>query len=505
MKKLIRFICSKNMFLLISLIAQIALIIFMYFITDKYVTKILGSTITLFAFILAMIIHNSKAHPDTKLSYIIILVLFPIFGTLIYLFACLGMGNKKFKKHLNKIQKSTTSLAQNENIIPLLNTNQKGLAHYLYNSCSFPIYQHTNCKYFASGKEKFDEMLKDLKSAEKFIFLEYYIIQNGKFLSSIMEILEQKVKEGVEVRFMYDGTSSIAKIPHSFVKKTKTKGIQCKMFLPVRAIISTEHNNRDHRKLCIIDNKIAYTGGINLADEYIGEKKPLGEWKDVGIKLTGQAVTTFTQMFLKMWNFKQKEIEDFSKYTEQGFITENDGFVIPFCDHPHDNEDVSKTIILQMLASAERYIYFTTPYLILDDELTNALINTAKRGVDVQIATPGRPDKRRTHYLTISNYKKLILGGVKIYQYTPGFIHAKMIVSDDNTAMLGTVNLDYRRLFLNFEDSVLIYDNSEIVLVKNDFENTILNSKLINITEYKKINIFKRFLGKLFKIIAPLL
>ena len=493
------------MFLLLSLIAQIALIIFMFFLTDKYIGKILGSTITFLAFIVALFINNSRSHPDTKLAYVIILVLFPLFGTLIYLFACLGMGNKKFKKHLNKVQNFTKPLIQNQAVIEKLNPSTQGLAYYLYNSCNFPTYQNTTCNYYPSGQTKLEDMISALKSAKSFIFLEYYIIQHGKFLSTIMEILEEKVKEGVEVRLLYDGTSSIAKIPHNFVRKANKKGIKCKMFLPVRAIISTEHNNRDHRKICIIDNKIAFTGGINLADEYIGEKKPLGEWKDVGIKIEGEAVSSFTLMFLKMWNFKQKHIEDFSIYTNKLHFKESDGFIIPFGDHPHDSEDVSKNVILQTLANAKNYVHFTTPYLILDDELTHAIINTQKRGVEVSIVTPARPDKKITFYVTISNYRKLIENGVKVYQYTPGFIHAKMMISDDNTAMLGTINLDYRSLYLNFEDGVLIYNNSQITTINNDFKKIISESKLIDIHEYKRINIFKRFVGKLFKIIAPLL
>lgn len=504
-KKFIRFVCSRNTFLLLSLLAQIALMIIMFFITDRYVTKILGSAITVFAFIVALFIHNSRSHPDTKLAYVIILVLFPLLGILIYIFTVLSMGNHKFKKHLKKVQKETTPLVQNVDAIANLDDNIKGISYYLYNSCNFPTYKNTTCKYYPDGQSKLEDMVEALKSAEKFIFLEYYIIQHGKFLSTIMDILEEKVKHGVEVRFMYDGTSSIAKIPHSFVKKTNKKGIKCKMFLPVRAIISTEYNNRDHRKLCIIDNKIAFTGGINLADEYIGLKEPFGKWKDVGIKIEGEAVTSFTQMFLKMWNFKQKQIEDFSVYTNSCHKTENNGVFIPFGDHPHDNEDVSKTVILQTLATAKKYVHFTTPYLILDDELTHALVNTAKRGVDVSIATPGRPDKKITYYVTISNYRKLIEGGVKIYQYTPGFIHAKMMICDDSCAMLGTVNLDYRSLYLNFEDSVFIYDNSEVLEIEHDFNKIINDSKLVDITEYKKINILKRFIGGLFKIIAPLL
>lgn len=504
-KKFIRFVFSKNMFLLVSLVLQLAFIIGVYFITNNYVTKILGSAVTIFAFFVALIIDNSNLHCDIKLAYIIILVLFPFYGTLTYLLGLLGMGNQKFKRHLRRIDLQTSPLKQPLNVVDSIeNITAKGVSYYMLNSCHFPTYQNTNANYFKSGEEQFEQMLKDLRKAKNFIFLEYYIIQHGEMLDSIMEILTSKVQEGVEIRFLYDGTSSIAKIPHSFVRKANKLGIKCKMFMPVKALLSTEQNNRDHRKLLIIDNKIAYTGGANLADEYINKTKPFGYWKDVGIKIEGEAVISFTQMFLKMWNFKQREIEDFTPYLSHE-TCEGNGYFIPICDHPHDGEDVSKTLILQILANARDYVHITTPYLIIDDELRNALCTTARRGVDVKIITPSRPDKKLIFYVTQTNYKQLIENGVKIYQYLPGFIHAKMIVSDNQHAVLGTVNLDYRSLFLNFEDAVYIYKNDQIDKIASDFDETLINCKQITKIEYRKINIIKRFIGRILKPITPLL
>lgn len=505
-KRMARFIFSKNMFLLLCLLLQAGIIIAIYSITNIYFTKILGGTITIFAFLLALYINNSHHHSDTKLAYIIILVLFPLFGTLTYFFAWLGMGNRKFKKHIKRLDLQTTPLKQNDNVISSLPASRiKGLANYAYNTGRFPIYENTSCKYYPSGENQFLDMLEELKSAKQFIFLEYFIIQNGEMLDRIMDILKEKTQEGVEVRFMYDGTSSIAKIPHSFAKKTNKLGIKCKMFMPVRAILSTEQNNRDHRKLCIIDNRVCFTGGINLADEYINKVQPYGYWKDVGCKLEGEAVTSFTQMFLKMWNFKQKTIEPFKPYLSQKHAKDSDGLFIPISDHPHDGEDISKTFILHILQNAKKYVRITTPYLILDDELKNAISNTAKRGVEVSIITPNRPDKKLIYCVTQTNYRQLIDAGVKIYQYLPGFIHAKMIISDDKSAILGTVNLDYRSLFLNFENSVYIYQNSQIEKMNEDFLSTVEESKLITKAEYKKISIFKRCIGRLLKLFAPLM
>ena len=474
----------------------------MYSIANKYTTKILGGAVTIFAFVVALLINNSKMHSDTKLAYVIILVLFPIYGALTYFLSLITSGERKFKKYISLVKNSTSTLAQNENVLNEI--EDKGIARYLYNSCGFPIYKNTDCSYYKSGEELFEAMLENIKGAEKFIFLEYYIIQNGKLLSSLLEVLKEKVQQGIEVRLMYDGTSSIAKIPHSFVRKMNKIGIKCKMFMPVRAILSSEQNNRDHRKLCIIDNKTAFTGGLNLADEYINQKHKFGYWKDVGVKINGQAVTTFTSMFLKLWNFKCKQIEDFSNYLSNKTQVESNGYFIPFGDHPHDNEDVSKNLILNILANAKKYVYITTPYLILDDELRSALCNTSKRGIEISIITPSIADKKAVYAVTQSNYKPLIDSGIKVYKYTPGFIHAKSILCDGNVAVLGTVNLDYRSLYLNFENSIYICNNSHIEEIENDFKNTRNESILIDKNSYKKINIFTRFFGRLLKIIAPL-
>jgi len=505
-KKIIRAIFSRNTFLFLSVVAQVALLIMMYAVAEEFATKILGGTISIVAFLFAIIIHCSNLHPDMKISYLLIIILFPLMGILIYLISLVGKGTRKYQKYVKKINQTVEPLKQNiETLNSLDNQQIKNIATYLYNSCNYPIYQNTDCQYFSSGDEQFVEILKAIKNAKEFIFMEYYIIENGFVLSSIMNILEEKAKEGVEVRFMYDGTSSISHIPHSFCRKTNKLGIKCKMFMPVRAIISTEQNNRNHRKLCIIDNKIAFTGGLNLSDEYINKKKLYGHWKDVGIKIEGEAVASCTKSFLKLWNFKLKKIEDFSKYLSNTHTLSSDGYFIPVADQPHDHEDISKNLIINTLSNSTNYVHITTPYLIIDDEMSNSLCNTAKRGVDVKIITPAIPDKKTIFNVTISNYYKLIKAGVKIYQYTPGFIHAKMLVCDNSTAIIGTVNLDYRSLYLNFENSIYLYENSKINEIENDFNLTLSKCKEIDLKNYKKINIFKRFIGKILKLFAPLM
>lgn len=493
------------MFLLLSLFLQVTFFIFMFGLANNFTTKILGGTATILAFIFAICINNTNLHHDTKLAYIIFLVLFPIYGIITFLLSVLTQGSIKYKKYIQKLKLVNKSLEQNTNTYAKLTGKEKSIATYLYDSCGFPVYENTNCYYYKSGKELFEAMLEEITKAKQFIFLEYYIISYGKLLSKLIPLLEEKLKNGVEVRLMYDGTSSIAKIPHSFCKKMNKLGIKCKMFMPVRAILSSEQNNRDHRKICVIDNKVAFTGGLNLADEYINEKHPLGYWKDVGIKLEGEAVTTYTTMFLKMWNFKNKKIEDFSKYTNHKHTIESNGIFIPFGDHPHDNEDVSKNTILHLLSNARETVCITTPYLILDDELKNAFCNCSKKGVEIKIITPHIADKKIIYAVTQTNYKPLLDAGIKIYRYLPGFIHAKSMIVDNMHALVGTVNLDYRSLYLNFENSVYICNCSEINEMSKDFQQSVNESLLITKQKYKKINIFTKIIGKILKIFTPLM
>lgn len=505
MKKFIRFLISKNAILLIALFLQIVFLVSLLFFANKFSTKVIGGTITIIAFFVALLINNSNKHWDIKLAYIMMLVLFPFYTTLSLCLEYIGMGHKKFKKHLKKLYLNVAPLKQDENAMKALENDQHlGIVSYLKNTCGFPVYQNTQTHYFSTGVDQFEDMVKEIQNAKKFIFLEYYIISHGIFLDTIVEELKKKVKEGVEVRFMYDGTSSISKIPHGFAKQMQKAGLKCKMFMPVRAIISTEQNNRDHRKLLIIDNKFCFTGGINLADEYINYVQPYGYWKDAGIKLEGEAVTSLTQMFLKMWNFKQKQIENFEYYLNPHKV-ESDGFVLPFGDHPHDNEHVSKSVLLYHIINAKKYIHIATPYLILDDEIISAITNSAKRGVEVSILTPNIPDKRIVFWITQTNYRLLIKAGVNIYQYTPGFVHAKLFVCDDNIATIGSVNIDYRSMLLNFENQIWLHNNSSVEEIEEDFQYLFKQSVKIDTEKYKKINIFKRFIGRLFKIFTPLI
>ena len=354
-------------------------------------------------------------------------------------------------------------------------------------------------------------MLKQLEQAKKFIFLEYFIVDEGYMWGRILNILAQKVKEGVEVRMMYDGTCEFAKLPRSYSKKLRALGIKCKVFSPIMPMVSTHYNYRDHRKILVIDGKVAFNGGINLADEYINRIDLFGHWKDTGIMVKGPAVDSFTLMFLEMWNIDEKQEDDYSKWIGladsqiSSEETNYSGYVIPYGDDPLDGEHVGKLVYMDILNHAEDYVHIMTPYLILDGEMETALIFAAKRGVDVRIILPHIPDKKYAFALAKTHYKALLKGGVKIYEYTPGFVHAKTFVSDDKKAVVGTINLDYRSLYHHFECATYLYDMPVVMDIKKDISETLKLCQEVHFEDLKKQKLSMLIMGKVLKVLGPLM
>ena len=351
-------------------------------------------------------------------------------------------------------------------------------------------------------------MLAALESAEHFIFLEYFIIEEGHMFHQIEDILEKKVKEGVEVRLIYDDVGCIGTLPPRYYKQLQKKGIKCAAFNPFRPLLSVIMNNRDHRKIFVVDGAVGFTGGINLADEYINEVKRFGYWKDTGVRIEGEAVWSLTSMFLSMWNYIVHSTEDYSRFMpaqHQKAPFENDGFVQPYGDSPLDHESVGENIYLNIINRAKNYVYIFTPYLIIDHEMLTALCNAAKDGVDVRIVTPGIPDKKMIFLLTQSYYAPLIQSGVKIYQYTPGFIHAKCFVCDDEIATVGSVNLDFRSLYLHFECGVFFYRSAVVAQVKEDCLNTFVCSEQMTAEFCRNRPVPVRLLQSVLRLLAPLL
>ena len=321
----------------------------------------------------------------------------------------------------------------------------------------------------------------------------------------ILSILERKVKEGVEVRLLYDGTCALTKVPYYYPQELEKIGIQCKMYAPLRPVVSTHYNNRDHRKILVVDGRVAFTGGINLADEYINRRVLHGHWKDTAVMVSGEAVRGFTLMFLQMWNVDTRQAEDYPRYLDVTRPVAAPGFVLPYGDRPFDGEMVGEMVYMDILNRARRYVHITTPYLIVDNEMVTALTYAAKRGVEVVLIVPAIPDKKYVYALNQVYYRELIEAGVEVREYTPGFIHAKMFVSDDTTAVVGSINLDYRSLYLHFECAALLYGAAAVADVERDFQATRAVSRTITVEDCRRRKLRWRFFGWILRPLAPLM
>lgn len=464
---------------------------------------------SIISIIIVLIIVKRERHITSKLPWIIVILLFPLFGGVLYLFAGATLYSSPSLKKINITRERIKKYFSQENKvleeIKKLDESVYGQVQYISNYVGYPIYDNTHIDYWNSGEETYKNILIELEKAKKFIFIEFFIISEGKMWESILDILKRKVKEGVDVRVIYDDIGSINRLPNNYNKKLQKIGIKCIAFNKLRPIMAVFMNNRDHRKIIVIDGNVAFSGGFNLADEYINQKKRFGYWKDNGIMLKGEAVWNFTNMFLGIWNAFRNEDKDFYKFRptikEQ---QEANGFVAPYGENPLDDEIVGENIYLNILNQAKEYVYIFTPYLIIDDEMISALTLARKRGVDIRIVTPGIPDKKIVFTLTRSYYEMLIKDGVKIYEYTPGFIHSKVFVCDDKIATVGTLNLDYRSLYLHFECGTYIYNSKVIDKIKQDTLDTIKESKEIK-KEDCKVGIFKSLFQAILRIFAPLM
>ena len=393
------------------------------------------------------------------------------------------------------------------------NENMARQAEYLSKVAHYPVYRNTETKYYPDGESLFIDMVDALKEAKHFIFMEYFIIDNGEMWGTVLDILEQKASEGLDVRMIYDDVGCVNTLPARFYKQLQERGIKCQVFNPFRPFISIVLNNRDHRKIMVVDGHTGFTGGINLADEYINKKMRFGHWKDTGVRICGEAVWNFTIMFLQMWCSITGETRDLQGDSAKAFSPNrywdgppgDDGYVQPYGDSPLDEETVGENVYLQMIANARRYVYIFTPYLIIDNEMMTALCLAAKSGLDVRIVTPGIPDKRFVFLLTRSYYAQLLDAGVRIFEYNPGFIHAKCFVCDDEVAAVGTINLDYRSLYLHFECSVWMYKSRAVMEVKEDVLETLDVSTEMTASEVKGWKLPVRMLQSLLRLLAPML
>lgn len=459
-------------------------------------------------FVLAIV--SKDENPAFKIGWLIIIMVAPLFGALLYLTSGDSKPSRKLRRILSKEHDIWKKhLVQDKNVTEQLERIDKravGTSQYLNNLSDYPVYQNTTVTYYPIGEKMYESMLDELEKAEHFIFLEYFIISQGVMWNNILDILIRKAKEGLDVRLIYDDWGCLTLLPPGYTREMEKHGIKCMSFNHVVPFLSLVMNNRDHRKIIVIDGHTAFNGGINLSDEYINEKERFGHWKDGGVKIVGDSVWNFTIMFLEMWNAFRKTdsgVEAFCPRTYHPEVFPSDGFVQPFADTPLDGESVAENVYLEIITQAKDYVYIFTPYLILDNEMKSALSLAAKRGVDVRLVTPGVPDKKLTYRLTRSNYLALLKAGVKIYEYTPGFLHAKSYVCDDEFGVVGTINMDYRSLYLHFECGTFLYRNKAVMELKKDTLETIERSRQVSKSDLRQ-GFLGRLLNSILQILAPL-
>ena len=450
MKKFLRFITQRVVLTALLIVLQALLLFGIIWKLNNYFVYFYAASVLL-SLLLTLRIINSKSNPAFKIAWLIPILLFPVLGGLVYLVFGSDRTGKYIRNKMGRIEKEMQdgiSKANERSGIEQMPPDVVNQSHYISNSAHCPPYKNTTVEYLPMGEVKFERMVQELKKAKRYIFMEYFIIQEGTMWNTILDVLEEKAKEGVDVRVIYDDMGCILTLPTGYEKTLREKGIQCQIFNPFIPILSSHFNTRDHRKICVIDGNVGFTGGINLADEYINGYEKHGHWKDTAILLKGEAVFSLTTMFLSMWDYLiKKEGEDYAAYYPDSWDENAQGIVQPFADNPLDDEAVGETVYLNLINKAKRYVYITTPYLILSNEMVTAMNTAAKSGVDVRIITPHVPDKWYVHAVSRSYYEMLVEAGVKIYEYTPGFVHAKTFVVDDEYAVVGTINLDYRSLY----------------------------------------------------------
>lgn len=538
LRLMLRIAFSRTAIIVVALLLQLFVFFASFYWLKDYSTAVYAAFVLLGAVTVVHIL-NEENNASFKIAWIIPVLVIPVFGTVLYIYINLQPGTKRIHKKLTKIEDEIRPyLAQNEETVQELqeqSAGEKGIADYLYHADNYPVYAGCKMKYYPIGEAKFADMIEQLKHAEHFIFMEYFIVAKSYMWNTILEILKEKAAQGVEVRMMYDGMCSLALLPYGYYKDLEKMGIQSIPFSQIRPVLSTYQNNRDHRKILIIDGKTVFTGGINLADEYINRIDRFGHWKDTAVMIQGEAVKSFTLLFLKMWHVaKGKDSipeEEIQKYTVSVWENEQTGdmctdmesmrntdmqntqdkklhaggYVIPYGDDPYGDERIGKQVYIDILNRARKYVHIMTPYLILDDEMITALRYCAKRGVETVIIMPHIPDKIYAYLLARTYYKQLLKYGVKIYEYTPGFVHAKVFVSDNIRGCVGTINLDFRSLYLHFECGAYMYSNDVLHDVEQDFKETLKQCQEITKESCDKYPKGKMLVGKMLRLIAPLM
>lgn len=511
-KGIISMVFSRFGIVLVLLALQILVLLGLFLKFSQLAPHYYIISAAFYIFMITVIV-NSDHDASSKITWLTIMAFLPIFGALLYIYTTVDIGHRVLKKKVTNILKNTKNkITQDKSVIDKAEEicpDVADLNYYLNKSGRFPLYENTDVTYYPIGEKMFQSMLVELDKAKDFIFMEYFIVDDGYMWDNILEVLIKKANEGVDVRVMYDGTCEFALLPRTYPSSLEKLGIHCKVFSPVSPFISTHYNYRDHRKIMVIDGKTAYNGGINMADEYINYTHKYGHFKDVGVMLKGDAVDSFTLMFLQMWSVNERHC-DFSKYLNVGDNLSaggyfSNGFVMPFGDCPLDEYDVGKSVYMDILNRAKDYVYIMTPYMIMDGELENSLTFSAERGVDVRIILPHISDSFVAQALAKTHYKKLLDAGVKVYEYTPGFVHAKVFVSDDVKSVVGSINMDYRSLYHHFECATYMYGTRCIDDIKSDYKDTLAKCQQVTYESIKNDKWYIKLIGKVIKFVAPLI
>lgn len=508
LKKLIK---SKALYLVASLIFQLLVLLLLLTYFSHEFLPIYYLMVGLSVIVCVGVI-NRDSDTSSKILWVFVIMALPFFGGMMYLL----FGGRKIPKAL-KIQdrqayadynlyfnERNRKLQQADFEDPVL----EKMTNMAWNNGKFALYKNSATTYYKTGEEQFEAIVQALKEAKHFIFIEMYILDHGYMLKTILDILEEKVAQGLDVKLIYDDFGSLLNIEHDFPEQMRAKGIQCYAFNPIKPQLAIQMNNRDHRKIIVVDGRVAFTGGSNIADEYINKVERFGHWKDMGMRVTGAAVEMFTISFIQLWNFCAPTNTPYEKFVlpPSAFAGDHsEGYVIPFSDSPTDENNTGKNMHLNMLATARKFCWISTPYLILDAEMESALILAVNNGVDVRLVVPGIPDKKTVYQVTKANYDHLLRKGVKIYEYTPGFIHGKVTLADDAQALVGTVNMDFRSYYYNYECGIWGYHTEMIPAIHEDFEQIFKDSREITVEDMQKVNPVVRYYRNFLKIFSPLM
>ena len=508
-RRLVRMLLNRNTLIIMLLVVQlVALALVVMFLSQHYLPVYM--VLLALDVVLVIYIMNTSENPSYKLPWMIAMMVIPVFAGLAYLLVKTDVGHRVFKRNYEKKVKSTRKCLpqdhQTAGDLYRLDPACSGLAAYLNDFGGYPVYRNRQAEFYPIGEKMFEAMKEEIRKAKRYIFVEFFIISMGHMWDELLDLLKERAQDGVDVRILYDGFGTQFMMPKKYFSDLEEIGIRCKVFNAFKPLLSSSQNNRDHRKIVVIDGHTAFTGGINVADEYINRKRRFGHWKDGGMLLKGEAAWSFTVMFLQLWEMEQEgdgSIGDFAPVKWNG--ASYDGFIQPYSDAPVDGESVGRNVYLDIINNAREYVYIMTPYLIPDHEIITALTLAAKKGVDVRLMTPHIPDKWYAYRTAWSYYPELLEGRVRIFEYEPGFVHAKNVSSDDKIGQIGTINLDYRSFYLQFECACVMYGSDIVKDIRKDFEKTLNKCIEIHLEDCQQLSIGKRIIGWLLRIFAPLL